>query len=98
MKTTIKLLCIWVLIFLAGCDVKDPIYNTDHPENGKVTLATDWSARTAGIDIPASYTVTVGEYSATVSNATNTLDNLSNRAVTTFAFTTRRSIFPLTKP
>ena len=69
MKTTIKLLCIWVLIFLAGCDVKDPIYNTDHPENGKVTLATDWSARTAGIDIPASYTVTVGEYSATVSNA-----------------------------
>lgn len=65
-----------MLIFLAGCDVKDPIYNTDHPENGKVTLATDWSARTAGIDIPASYTVTVGEYSATVSNATNTLDNL----------------------
>lgn len=38
MKTTIKLLCIWVLIFLAGCDVKDPIYNTDHPEMGKLPL------------------------------------------------------------
>lgn len=65
-----------MLIFLAGCDVKDPIYNTDHPENGKITLTTDWSARTAGIDIPASYTVAVNEYSEKVNNATNTLDHL----------------------
>lgn len=65
-----------MLVFLAGCDVKDPIYNTDHPENGKITLTTDWSARTAGIDIPASYTVAVNEYSEKVNNATNTLDHL----------------------
>lgn len=65
-----------MLIFLAGCDVKDPIYNTDHPENGKITLTTDWSARTAGIDIPTSYTVAVNEYSEKVNNATNTLDHL----------------------
>lgn len=24
---------------LTGCDVKDPIYNTSHPEKGTVTLA-----------------------------------------------------------
>ncbi|CCZ81460.1 FimB/Mfa2 family fimbrial subunit [Odoribacter laneus] len=76
MKTTITIFCAGTLLLLWGCDVKDPIYNTDHPENGKITLTTDWSARTAGIDIPASYTVAVNEYSEKVNNATNTLDHL----------------------
>ncbi|CAK7017576.1 MAG: hypothetical protein PARBA_00729 [Parabacteroides sp.] len=61
---------------LAGCDVKDPIYNTPHPDQGQITLTTDWTRRTPGADIPASYTVTAGEYVATVSHATNTLDHL----------------------
>lgn len=74
MKTTISILCAGTLL-LSGCDVKDPIYNTPHPGKGQVTLTTDWSARTAGIDIPASYTVTAGEYSAALSNAANTLDH-----------------------
>lgn len=74
-KTIISLFCAGTLL-LSGCDVKDPIYNTAHPDEGQITLTTDWSARTAGIDIPASYTVMVGKYSETVSNATNTLDHL----------------------
>ncbi|WP_294139323.1 hypothetical protein [uncultured Sanguibacteroides sp.] len=64
------------ILLLSGCDVKDPIYNTAHPEKGQITLTTDWSARTVGVDIPASYTVAVGKYSGTVSGVTNTLDNL----------------------
>lgn len=76
MKITTTLLCICTIILLTGCDVKDPIYNTAHPDKGQVTLTTDWSARTTSVDIPASYTVTAGEYSATVNNATNTLDHL----------------------
>ena len=77
MKNSITLLCAWTaLLFLAGCDVKDPIYNTSHPDKGQITLTTDWTQRTAGVDIPASYTVVSGEYTATVSDATNTLDRL----------------------
>lgn len=76
MKTTITIFCAGTLLLLSDCDVKDPIYNTAHPDKGQITLTTDWSARTAGIEIPASYTATVGEYSATVSNATNTLYHL----------------------
>lgn len=75
-KTTITIFCAGTLLLLWGCDVKDPIYNTAHPDEGQITLTTDWSARTSGIDIPASYTVMVGKYSETVSNATNTLDHL----------------------
>ena len=45
------------LLLAVSCDVKDPIYNTPHPDHGTVTLTADWSRRGTGIDIPASYTV-----------------------------------------
>lgn len=75
MKNSITLLCVWAaVLLLAGCDVKDPIYNTPHPDKGQIILTTDWTRRTTGVDIPANYTVASGEYMATVSDATNTLD------------------------
>lgn len=75
-KTIITLLTGCAALLLAACDVKDPICDTTHPDHGKITLTTDWSERGTGIDIPASYTVKVGEYSATVSGAANTIDYL----------------------
>lgn len=76
MKNAITSLCIWATILLASCGDKDPIYNTTHPNHGKITLTTDWSAIGKGLTAPESYTVTAGDYSATLSGATNTLDNL----------------------
>ena len=36
MKNSITLLCVWTaVLFLAGCDVKDPIYNPRIPIKGK---------------------------------------------------------------
>lgn len=61
---------------LFSCDVKDPIYNTPHPDHGKITLTTDWTNIGTSITVPASYTIRVGEYSATLSGITNTIDNL----------------------
>ena len=56
---------------LAACDVKDPIYNTPHPEQGAITLVTDWSGIGEGLTAPASYTVEAGGYSATLTGTTN---------------------------
>lgn len=82
MKNSITLLCIWTaVLLLAGCDVKDPIYNTPHPDKGQIILTTDWMRRTTGVDIPANYTVASGEYMATVSDVTNTLDRLLSRCL-----------------
>lgn len=64
-----------VLLLLTGC-VKDDLYNTPHPDHGRITLTTDWNDRGAGIDIPASYTVCIGDYTATLSGTTNVLDHL----------------------
>lgn len=74
MNTKIKLAAAGALL-LAACDVKDPIYHTSHPDSGTITLTTDWSGIDQGVQIPASYTVRVGEYSAPLSGTTHTLDN-----------------------
>lgn len=61
---------------LASCDVKDPIYETAHPDKGTLTLTTDWSGIGDGLTAPASYTANVGSYSATLSGTGGLLDHL----------------------
>lgn len=74
-----------VLLSLAACGVKDPIFNTSHPGHGMVTLTTEWSGIGEGLIAPESYTVaaalsgsaaTAPEYSATLTGITNRLDHL----------------------
>lgn len=61
-------------MLLTACNVKDPIYDTTHPADGKITLTTDWSQIGEGLTAPESYKVCIGDYTTTVSGATNTLD------------------------
>ncbi|GHV05615.1 hypothetical protein FACS189416_5450 [Bacteroidia bacterium] len=60
---------------LSGC-VKEHLYNTGHPNHGKIiSLATDWTNRGEGVEIPASYHITVGDYTTTLSGTTNEVNN-----------------------
>jgi len=61
-------------VLLTACDVKDPIYNTSHPEKGEVTVTTDWTA--TGITDPhlEGYTLKAGEYSKEVMKEENTFN------------------------
>ena len=45
-------------VLLSSC-VKDTLYDTPHPDYGKIAVTADWSARGEGIDIPATWTVTI---------------------------------------
>ena len=49
------------LLLTASC-VKNTLYNTPHPDYGKITVTADWSARGEGIDIPAAWTVSMDDY------------------------------------
>lgn len=82
MKNSIKhsLIATAALLLLAGCDVKDPIYNTPHPEKGAVTLTTDWSNIGKGLTAPDSYNVAAAGYTGTLSGAVNRLDYLFDPA------------------
>lgn len=86
MKRVIKLQLVGavaIATLLTACDVKDPIYNTSHPDSGTITLTTDWSGIGEGLTAPAAYTVATlpaaaagatGGYTATLNGTTNTLD------------------------
>ena len=62
-------------VLLSSC-VKDTLYDTPHPDYGKIAVTADWSARGEGIDIPATWTVTMGDYTGTETSATHTPDHL----------------------
>ena len=46
-------------VLLSSC-VKDTLYDTPHPDYGKIAVTADWSACGEGINIPATWTVTHG--------------------------------------
>lgn len=62
-------------LLTASC-VKDTLYNTPHPNHGKITVTADWSARSEGIDIPATWDLSMGDYTGTETAATHAPDHL----------------------
>ena len=56
-------------VLLSSC-VKDTLYDTPHPDYGKITVTADWSACGEGINTPATWTVTMGDYTGTETSAT----------------------------
>ncbi len=62
-------------LLTASC-VKDTLYNTPHPGHGKITVTADWSARGEGIAIPATWTLSMGDYTGTETTATHAPDHL----------------------
>ena len=62
-------------LLTASC-VKGTLYNTPHPNHGKITVTADWSARGEGIDIPATWTIAMGDYTGTETAATHAPDHL----------------------
>jgi hypothetical protein len=51
--------------------------NPEDQLKGSITLTVDWSERTAGVDIPASYTVMVNHQMLNYTQATNSLSGLN---------------------
>ena len=65
-----------VLTLAATSCVKDELHDTPHPDYGKITVTADWSDRGEGVDIPAEWTVTMGDYTGTETGATHSPDYL----------------------
>ncbi|MBO8480767.1 MAG: hypothetical protein IAB76_06655 [Bacteroidetes bacterium] len=62
-------------VLLSSC-VKDTLYDTPHPDHGKIAVTADWSARGEGIDIPAQWIVAIGDYTGTETAETHAPDHL----------------------
>ena len=70
-----SLLAAALLLSTTSC-VKDELHDTPHPDYGKITVTADWSDRGEGVDIPAEWTVTMGDYTGTETGETHAPDYL----------------------
>ena len=64
------------LLLAATSCVKDELHDTPHPDTGKITVTADWTDRGEGVDIPAEWTVTMGDYTGTETGTTHAPDYL----------------------
>lgn len=65
-----------IVCCLASC-VKEPLHNTDHPEQGKITtLTVTWGDHAEGVSTPAGYTANIGSYTADLQGETNVIGHL----------------------
>ena len=81
---TTTILALVLLLTPGGC-VKDTLYDTPHPDTGKVTVTADWADRGEGVDIPASWHIVMGDYTGTETGATHSPDYLFNPGSYTLA-------------
>lgn len=63
-------------LMLWGCDVKDPIYEADHPDKTKITVTADWSSIGQGLTKPTGYKVSYGDEVLTATADKYTFPNL----------------------
>lgn len=53
--------------------VKDELYDTPHPDTGKITVTADWTQRGEHVAVPASWHIAIGDYTGTETGATHAL-------------------------
>lgn len=71
-----KLIKIFILLAVAAM-TSCTIVDLEDPLKGKITLTTDWSKRTTGVDMPANYTVVINNQTLTFTQAINLLPELN---------------------
>lgn len=79
MKTNRHITLIATALLLTGLPtscVKDKLFDTTHPDHGTISVTPDWSARGEGIDMPATWNLNIGNYSASESGATHSPERL----------------------
>ena len=63
------------LPLLSAC-VKDELHDTPHPSHGAITVTADWTDRGDDVNIPAEWTMTMGDYTGTETEETHAPDYL----------------------
>ena len=75
MKRILYTIILLTALLLSSC-VKDTLFDTPHPDYGKIAVTADWSDRGDGVDIPAEWTVAMGDYAGTETGTTHAPDYL----------------------
>lgn len=52
-----------IALSLTSC-VKDELYDTPHPDHGRITVSADWTERGEGVPAPEKWAISIGDYTA----------------------------------
>ena len=72
-KCLISVLCVPFL--LPSC-VEDELHDTPHPDTGSIAVTADWTQRGEEVDVPASWTVAIGDYTGEETGTVHAPDRL----------------------
>lgn len=51
--------------------VKDELYDTPHPDHGRITVYADWTERGEGVPAPGKWAISIGDYTAEETGSTH---------------------------
>lgn len=60
---------------LSSC-VKDDLYDTPHPEHGRITVSADWTERGEDVPAPEKWAISIGDYTAEETGSTHEAERL----------------------
>jgi len=86
MKRKLALTIVGAAVLLTACDVKDPIYETEHPDKAQITVTTTWSGIGQGATKPAEYYAAYGAEEKKATQDEYTFPNLFDAGTYTVYF------------
>lgn len=72
-KQTLYIIGMAALLTMPTSCVKDELYDTPHPDTGKIAVTADWTQRGEHVAVPASWHIAIGDYTGTETGATHAL-------------------------
>lgn len=63
-KTIYKIMAVAAIVLSLTSCVKDELYDTPHPDYGRITVTADWTERGEGVPAPGKWAISIGDYTA----------------------------------
>jgi len=86
MTKKLALMIVGAAVLFTACDVKDPIYETEHPDKAQITVKTEWSGIGQGATKPAEYYAAYGTEELKATQDEYTFPNLFDAGTYTVYF------------
>ena len=75
-KTIYKIMAVAAIALSLTSCVKDDLYDTPHPDYGRITVSADWTERGEGVPAPEKWVISIGDYTAEETGSTHEAERL----------------------
>ena len=75
-KTIYKIMAVAAIVLSLTSCVKDDLYDTPHPDYGRITVSADWTERGEGVPAPEKWAISIGDYTAEETGSTHEAERL----------------------